>query len=95
MVLAADQDDPVDLHLYTNAAVKYHRAARAYLMFPMTLYQERQYPTARFSGLSDVVFAVSRDGVKWDRPFRQPFISPGLDERKLGGPEPHDGRGDI
>jgi hypothetical protein len=37
MVLAPDEDDPVDFHLYTNAALKYHRAARAFLMFPMTL----------------------------------------------------------
>jgi hypothetical protein len=81
IVLARDQDDPLDLHFYTNAAVKYPRAAHAYLMFPMVLYSTRKYPTAPFDGLSDVVFAVSRNGIVWRRPFRRPFLSPGLDER--------------
>ena len=95
LVLTADEDDPADFHLYTNAAVKYHRAAQAYLMFPMTLYDERHYPTAPFHGLSDVIFASSRDGVSWKRQFREPFISPGLDERNWCDRNPMMGAGIV
>ena len=95
LVLAPDEDDPEDFHLYTNAAVKYHRADRAYLMFPMTLYDERHYPTAPFHGLSDVIFASSRDGVSWQRRFREPFIGPGLDERNWCDRNPMMGAGIV
>jgi hypothetical protein len=95
IVLTADEDDPSDFHLYTNAAVKYHRAARAYLMFPMTLYDERHYPGAPFHGLSDVIFASSRDGISWDRQFREPFIAPGLDERNWCDRNPMMGAGIV
>jgi hypothetical protein len=94
-VVARDDDDPEDYHFYTNAAVKYHRAARAFFMFPMTLYEERKYPTAPFDGLSDVVFALSRDGVEWKRPFRQPFVPPGLDERNWVDRNPMMGQGVV
>ena len=80
LVLAADERDPEDLHFYTNAAIKYFRAARAFLMFPMVLYPDRrENEDAPHPGLSDVVFASSRDGVRWDRLFRKPFLSPDLD----------------
>ena len=95
LVLSRDQDDPLDLHFYTNAGVKCHRAARAYMMFPMTLYPRRKYPTAPFDGLSDVVFAVSRDGIRWERPFRRPFISPGPDERNWTDRNPMMGVGIV
>ena len=80
MVLRPDEGDPVDLHLYTNAAVNYYRAARAFFMFPMILYPERSYPGAPFPGTSEIQFATSRDGIQWQRSFRYPFIKPGLDE---------------
>ncbi len=95
IVLARDRDDPLDLHFYTNAAVKYSRAARAYLMFPMVLYSTRKYPTAPFDGLSDVVFAVSRNGITWRRQFRRPFLSPGLDERNWVDRNPMMGAGVV
>ena len=80
-VVEADDDDPDDLHFYTNAAVNYERAARAFFMFPMVLYTDRRYPTAPQEGLSDVHLIVSRDGVTWDGRFREAFLSPDLDER--------------
>lgn len=79
LVLTADQDDPDDLHIYTNAATRYTRAQSAWLMFPMVLYLARQGNADSYPGLSDVQFATSRDGVTWDRRFRQPFLSPDLD----------------
>ena len=95
MVVTRDDDDPEDYHFYTNAAVKYHRAARAFFMFPMTLYEERKYPRAPFDGISDVVFALSRDGVDWKRPFREPFVPPGLDERNWVDRNPMMGDGIV
>jgi len=80
-VLTPDEADPGDLNLYTNATTKYFRAERAYFMFPMVLYTGRQYAGAPYPGLSDIQFATSRDGIHWQRGFRKPFISPGLDRR--------------
>ena len=34
-----------------------------------------------YAGLSDVQFATSRDGIRWHRRFREPFLSPDLDSR--------------
>ena len=45
-VVTPDDRDPLDLHIYTNAAVKYERAERSYLMFPMVLYVNRHVPLA-------------------------------------------------
>ena len=80
LVLTADHRDPVDFHLYTNAAVKYDRAERAYFAFPMVLHLKRQWLGAPNPGLSEVIFATSRDGIRWERRFRHPFLKPGLDE---------------
>jgi hypothetical protein len=78
-VVTADDDDPTDLHLYTNAAVRYTRAQNAWLMFPMILYFDRQGNADSYPGLSDVQFATSRDGIQWERRFREPFLAPDLD----------------
>lgn len=94
-VVAADDKDPVDLHFYTNAAHKYDRAANVYLMFPMVLYSERHYPGAPNPGLSDMLFLSSRDGIQWDRRFRHPFISPGLDPRNWVDRNPIMGTGIV
>ena len=64
-------------------------------MFPMTLYEERLYPGAPFKGLSDVIFATSRDGIRWDRRFREPFIAPGPDERNWTDRNPMMGAGIV
>ena len=95
LVVTPDEHDADDYHLYTNAAVKYPWAARTYFMFPMTLYDERSYPGAPFNGLSDVIFATSRDGIRWDRRFREPFIAPGLDERNWSDRNPMMGAGIV
>jgi hypothetical protein len=81
LVLEADSDDPPGLHFYTNACYKYGRAARAYLMFPMIFYPERINPAAPLPGLADVQLVASRDGVTWERRFREPFVRPGPDPR--------------
>ena len=87
-VVVPDTDDPDNLHFYTNAAVKYPWASRSYFMFPMILYVTdlgnvetgRQFPGTPSPGLSDIQFAASRDGVRWERRFRQPLINPDLNQ---------------
>ncbi len=79
-VLEADERDPEGFNMYTNSCVKYHRASRAYFMFPTLLWLGRQYPGTPAPGLSDVQLAVSRDGIDWTR-YREPWITPGRDER--------------
>ena len=95
LMLTADERDPVNLHLYTNAAIKYERAARAYFIFSMVLYPDRICPNAPFPGASDIQFAASRDGVHWERRFRKPYISPGLDERNWVDRNPTMGQGVV
>ncbi len=95
LVFTADELDPADFHLYTNAAVKYSRAASAFFMFPMILYTDRSYPGAPYPGLSDVRFAYSRDGIRWERSFREPFLTPGPDERNWLDRNPIVGQGVI
>jgi hypothetical protein len=93
LVVTADERDPADYHFYTNAAVKYERAARSFFMFPMILYSERQYPGTRIPGVSDVHFATSRDGVRWSRHFREPFVGPDADPRNWVDRNPIVGQG--
>ena len=96
LVVAADERDPKDLHFYTNAAVKYFRAARAFLMFPMVLYPDRrENEDAPLPGLADIVFASSRDGIRWDRLFRKPFLSPDLDPENWVDRNPIMGHGVV
>lgn len=82
MIVAADKDDPPHFDFYTNAAIKYPRAARAWFMFPMVLIQGgRRFPGAPHAGTSDVQFMTSRDGHTWDRRFRRPYLHHGQDKR--------------
>ena len=51
-----------------------------YLMFPKRFLPERKFdPNHSDSGLSDIVFMFSRDGLRWDRRFMEGFIRPGRD----------------
>ena len=95
LVFTADEQDPSDFNLYTNAAVKYSRAASAFFMFPMILYTDRSYPGTPYPGLSDVRFAYSRDGIRWERNYREPYLTPGPDERNWLDRNPIVGQGVI
>jgi hypothetical protein len=67
-------------HLYTNATIAYPRAPHQYLSFPMRFVPQRQVvPEHPASGVSDGVFMSSRDGLRWDRRFREAFLRPGRD----------------
>ncbi|MGH2530892.1 MAG: hypothetical protein ACRDJW_01175 [Thermomicrobiales bacterium] len=66
---------------YTNATIPYERARNVYFMFPMRYVHERNGPPEwSLPGLSDVSFLSSRDGIHWDRSFRDAWLRPGLDD---------------
>jgi len=49
-------------------------------MFPKRFLPERKFDSDHpSSGLSDIVFMSSRDGLRWDRRFMEGFIRPGRD----------------
>ena len=92
LVFTADEQDPPDFHLYTNAAVKYSRAASAFFMFPMILYTDRSYPGTPYPGLSDVVrLQPGRPPMGEELPGALPH--PGTGRAQLAGPQSHRGTG--
>ena len=73
-------EDPPE-HLYKNAATSYYRRPDIFFMFPKRFIPHRKsYPAWRYRGLSDIVFMSSRDGIHWDRQFREAFLRPGRDQ---------------
>jgi len=76
-----DAGDAPFEHLYTNACVQYDRAPGTYLMFPSRFVPDREpvpdWPYG--SGVSDIVFMSSRDGLRFDRSFMEAFVRPGPD----------------
>jgi len=75
-----DLGDSPPEHLYKNAATPYYRRPDIYLMFPKRFMPERKFdPEHTHTGLSDIVFMSSRDGLHWDRRFMEAFIRPGRD----------------
>ncbi len=72
---------------YTNAIAPYVRDPSLYLGFPMRFVPQRKQvgssgkPT---DGVSDAVLISSRDGLRFDRTFREAFIRPGLSPNNWG-----------
>ena len=79
IVIQRDRLDPKDVEFYTNAAIKYEGV---YLAFPSMLHTPENFKELDAKkinyGRMDVQLATSRDGVKWNRPDRRPFVSLGL-----------------
>ena len=74
-------DTPVE-HLYKNAATPYYRRPDLIFMFPKRFLPRRSAPGGwPHSGLSDIVFMSSRDGVRFQRTFPEAFVRPGRDAR--------------
>ena len=76
-------DAPVE-HFYTSGAIPYFRAPHVYLAFPRRFLPWRTlelYKDNRGSGVSDVMFLSSRDGLHWKRTFMEAFIRPGRNIR--------------
>ena len=69
LVHTFDELDDDDVDLYNNAAFKYAHADNAYFILTSVYHQRRDQ--------LDIQLAISRDGVRWNRPFRVPFIGLG------------------
>lgn len=84
-VLALDAQDDPHADVYTNATHIYTQAQDAYLMFPCPFrhFAPARQPWFRFEpgneyGLIEIQMAVSRDGIRWSRPDRRPYVPMGL-----------------
>jgi len=72
-------DEPME-DLYKNAATPYYRRPDLVFMFPKRFVENRKPdPAWKFPGVSDIVFMYSRDGMHFDRRYRDAFIRPGPD----------------
>lgn len=88
VVLQADGEDDPDSDIYYNAATIYPGAQDTYLMFTTQFrhFLPKRHPFVRPSkpgqwedfGPLEVQLAVSRDGVHWQRPSREPYFPTGL-----------------
>ncbi|MFN0166606.1 MAG: hypothetical protein ACKV22_09250 [Bryobacteraceae bacterium] len=74
-------DAPVE-HLYKNAAIPYYRRPDLILLFPKRYVPDRRHASVNWplDGISDVVFAFSYDGLRFDRRYMEAFLRPGMDE---------------
>jgi len=69
-------------HFYTSATLPCPGAEHILVAFPMRFEPTRRKVAAhKGPGVSDAVFLSSRDGVAWDRSFREAWVRPGPDER--------------
>jgi len=88
VVLQADDEDDPNSDIYYNAATIYNQAQDVYLMFTT---QFRHFTPDRHAfirtprpgvwedfGPLEVQLAVSRDGIDWQRPSREPYFPTGL-----------------
>lgn len=64
-------------HLYTNQTTAYPRAPHLFMAFPKRFMPSRNPMHHRNSGVSDIVFMTSRDGMVFDR-WGEAFLRPGL-----------------
>ena len=69
VVMEADERDPAYCDIYNNAITLYPYAQDAYIGFPSIFYHS--------DGSLVPQLAISRDGVQWSRPWREPFIELG------------------
>lgn len=76
VVFGSDERDPSNVDFYNPVVVKYEDAEDVYLMFPSAYYHYPEPPEGDYpnDGVLDIRFAVSRDGIKWTRLDRGPYI---------------------
>jgi hypothetical protein len=77
IVLRTGPADGPDTDIYTNAYQRWPGAARAHIMLPAFYH--------RATDVVDVHLAVSRDGLRWDRPSTEPLIGVGTQGSGLEG----------
>ncbi|MEN9938243.1 MAG: hypothetical protein RLZZ387_4822 [Chloroflexota bacterium] len=69
IIVAPEAYDPPDVDIYTNSYVPWPGTADAHLMFPAYY--------LRAKDILEVHLLTSRDGVRWERPWRTPLIGAG------------------
>ncbi len=76
-----DRDLFSGMDFYTSAASKYPGASNVYLLFPSAYYHYRESTARKMGSVDprndgplDIQLATSRDGKKWNRLDRRPFI---------------------
>jgi len=81
IVFSYDEKDPPLSDHYNAACIQYPWADDAYLMFPSPYRHFPEPPAGKWGndGYLDIQMAVSRDGVKWDRLSRDPYVPLGLE----------------
>ena len=72
IVFQRDATDLPEVDFYTNACVYYPWAQDAYFMFPAAYHHFP--PEMGNDGLLDSHMAVSRDGIRWERPDRRSYL---------------------
>ena len=78
-VFGYDGRDPGPTDYYNAACVQYAWADDAYFLFPSPYRRFPGPPVGKYGndGLLDVQMAVSRDGIKWTRLTREPYVAMG------------------
>jgi lysophospholipase L1-like esterase len=81
IVFGYDDKDPPPSDHYNAACIQYPWADEAYFMFPSFYRHFPEPPAGKWGndGYLDIQMAVSRDGVNWTRPSREPYVPMGLD----------------
>jgi hypothetical protein len=75
--LVCDQQDPPDTDIYTNAIQPYPLDPSWYVGFP-AFYRHATGSPFPNDGWTEIQFVGSRDGRKWERYSRDPYLKPGL-----------------
>ena len=81
-VIAADELDPLHCDIYTPNVQPYPWAQDVYFAFP-SLFRHTAAPGSEkipvpMAGVLDVQIAASRDGIRWDRLDRRPYVPLGV-----------------
>ena len=84
-VLNLDRMDPADTDIYAPGVDIYPWADNVYIAM-ITPFRHTDHYSGRVSdGPVDIQLAVSRDGIKWSRPDRKPYIRLNLYGQEAGG----------
>jgi len=81
IVFSYDEKDPPNSDHYNAACIQYPWADDAYFMFPSLYRHFPDPPKGKWGndGYVDIQMAVSRDGIHWTRPSREPYVPMGLE----------------
>jgi len=77
--LEYDIYDPLETDIYTPCVFQYPWADDAYFAFPSMYYHFPEPPIGKYGndGLLDIQLAVSRNGIRFHRPDRRPYVELG------------------